>query len=56
MSQHKATEERRYRLELAFVIGVGLALAAAAVIAILSISPSSGNDLEEFGGQSATLD
>ncbi|WP_158564231.1 hypothetical protein [Jiangella anatolica] len=57
MSQHKATEERRYRLELAVVILIGLAVAAAAIIAILSLGGSPGDDLQqEFGGLSASLD
>ncbi len=37
MSQHKATEERRYRTELVAVIGVGLLLAIIAVVTILSV-------------------
>ncbi|SDT67873.1 hypothetical protein [Jiangella sp. DSM 45060] len=53
MSQHKATEERRYRMELAVVILIGLAVAAAAVAAILVLGGSSGDDLQEFGGLSA---
>jgi hypothetical protein len=53
VSQHKATEERRYRLELAVVIAIGLAIAAIAVAAILS-GGSSSSDLEEFGGLPAT--
>lgn len=53
VSQHKATEERRYRMELAVVILIGLAVAAAAVAAILVLGGSSGDDLQEFGGLSA---
>ncbi|WP_162606379.1 hypothetical protein [Jiangella asiatica] len=55
MSQHKATEERRYRLELAAVIAVGLALAVIAVVAILAVNPSPRDDLEEFGGLPASI-
>lgn len=53
MSQHKATEERRYRWELAVVIAIGLAVAIGAIVAILSAG-SSRDDLEEFGGLPAS--
>lgn len=56
VSQHKATEERRYRMELITVIAVGLILAIIAVATILSINPSSNQDLEEFGGLQASIE
>ncbi|SDU34972.1 hypothetical protein SAMN04488563_1232 [Jiangella alkaliphila] len=57
VSQHKATEERRYRVELAVVVLIGIAIAVGAVIAILSLGGSSGDDLpQEFGGLSAGVE
>lgn len=54
VSQHKASEERRYRVEVAVVILIGLVIAVGAVIAILSLGGSSGDDVrQEFGGLSA---
>ncbi|WP_158602764.1 hypothetical protein [Jiangella rhizosphaerae] len=56
MSQHKATEERRYRIELAVVVLIGLVIAVGAVIAILSLS-GPGDDLQqEFGGLPAAVE
>jgi hypothetical protein len=57
VSQHKATEERRYRVELAVVILIGIAIAVGAVIAILSLGGSSSDDApQEFSGRSAGVE
>lgn len=57
VSQHKATEERRYRVELAVVILIGVAIAVGAVVAILSLTGSPADDeRQEFGGLSAGVD
>ncbi|MBB5787055.1 hypothetical protein [Jiangella mangrovi] len=53
MSQHKASEERRYRTELAVVILIGLAIAVGAVVAIMSLGGSSDDPPQQFNGQSA---
>lgn len=55
MSQHKATEERRYRMELAVVVAIGVALAVIAVATILALNPSPRENLEEYGGLSASV-
>lgn len=56
VSQHKATEERRYRMELAVVVAIGVALAVIAVATILALNPSPRENLEEYGGLSASID
>lgn len=48
VSQHKATEERRYRAELVAVIGVGLLLAIIAVVVILSVGGETVGGQDEF--------
>ncbi|WP_162605250.1 hypothetical protein [Jiangella ureilytica] len=53
MSQHKATEERRYRTELAVVILIGIAIAVGAVVAIMSQGGSSDDLPQQFNGSSA---
>lgn len=54
VSQHKASEERRYRTELAVVILIGVAIAVGAVVAIMSLGGSSDDELpQQFNGSSA---
>lgn len=49
--QHKATAERRYRMELAVVVGVGVLIALVAVIAILTINPAPVEETDDFDSQ-----
>lgn len=56
MSQHKATEERRYRTELAVVILIGLAIAVGAVVAIMSLGGSGDDQPQQFNGLPAVVE
>ncbi|PSL08484.1 hypothetical protein CLV30_101456 [Haloactinopolyspora alba] len=56
MSHNRTTtEERRYRVELAVVIGVGVALAIVAVAAVLTINRAPIEEQENFQGLSTAV-
>ena len=52
--QHKATAERRYRMELAVVVGVGLLIAIVAVVAILTINPDPVEETDHYDTRPST--